>query len=72
MSSGINSWFCAYCAHSTGIDTPLQNMHDNEASKFDMWLVVEEVRAHKLVTAYGVVFGVVVSEVGASMGGSKS
>ena len=47
-------------------------MHDNEASKFDMWLVVEEVRAHKLVTAYGVVFGVVVSEVGASMGGSKS
>ena len=33
-----------------------------------MWLVVEEVRAHQLVMAWVVLFGVVVSEVGASGG----
>ena len=31
-----------------------------------MWLVVEEVRAHRLVMACGIVFGVVVPKVGAS------
>ena len=43
VSSDINARFCAYCLHSTGIDTPLQKMHDDEDSKADMRLVVEEV-----------------------------
>ena len=68
MSSGINAWFCAYCAHFPVIDTPLQNMHDDEVSKFDMWLVVKELRAHQLVMAWGMVFGVVFPKVGASSG----
>ena len=68
MSSGINSRFCAYCAHFTGIDTPSQKMHEDEVSKLDMWLVVEELRAHQAVMAWGMVFGVVVPEVGASRG----
>ena len=33
-----------------------------------MWLVVEEVRAHQLVMSWRMVFGVVVSKVGASGG----
>ena len=66
VSSGINVRFCAYCAHFPGIDTPLKNMNDNEVSKFDMWLVVEEPRAHQAVMAWGMVFVVLVSEVGAS------
>ena len=41
MSSAINVWFCAYCAHFLGIDTPLQKMHGDEVSKLDMWIVVE-------------------------------
>ena len=50
VSSGINVRFCAYCAycaHFPGIETPLQKMHDDEVSKLDMWLVVEELRAHQ-------------------------
>ena len=66
MSSGINAWFYTYCTHFTGIDTPLQKMHDNKVRKLDMWLVVEELRAHQSVMAWGMVFGVVVPKVGAS------
>ena len=51
-----------------GIYTPSQNMHDDEVRKVDMWLVVEEVRAHQLVMSWRMVFGVVVSKVGASGG----
>ena len=43
-------------------------MHDDAVSKLDMWLVVEELRAHQAMMAWGVVFGVVVSEGGASVG----
>ena len=43
-------------------------MHDNEVSKLDMWIVVEERRAHQVMMAWGVVFGVVVSGIGASGG----
>ena len=67
MSSANNVRFCA-CPHFPGIDTPSQNMHDNEVSKLDMWLVVEKLRAHQAMMAWGVVFGVVVPEVGASGG----
>ena len=66
VSFGINAQFCSYCAHFPGIYTPLQNMHDNEVRKLDMWLVVEELRAHQSVIAWGRVFGAVVPEVGAS------
>ena len=65
MSSGIDALFCAYCAHSTGINTHSQKMHENKVSKVEMWLVVEEVRAHKSVMAWGMVFDVVVPKVGA-------
>ena len=41
-------------------------MHDDDVIKLDMWLVVEELRAHQEMMAWGMVFGVVVSEVGAS------
>ena len=41
VSSDNNVRFCAYCARFPGIDTPSQNMHDNEVRKLDMWLVVE-------------------------------
>ena len=68
VSSGINALFCAYCTHFTGIDTPLQKMYDNEVSKLDMWLVMEELRAHQAVMAWGMVFGAVVPKVGASGG----
>ena len=68
MSYGINARFCAYCAQYTGIDTPSQKMHDGKVHKVDMWLVVDEVRAHQYVVDWGMVFGVVVSEVGASGG----
>ena len=68
MSSGSNARFCAYCAHSTRIDTPLQKMHDNKVSKVYMYLFVEEVRAHQSVMAWVMVFGVVVPKVGASRG----
>ena len=60
MSSGNDVRFCAYCTHFPGIDTPSQNMHDDEVSKLDMWLVVEEFREHQLVVAWVMVFGVVV------------
>ena len=43
-------------------------MHDDEFSKVDMWLVVEKVRAHQLVMAWWMVFGVVVPKVSASGG----
>ena len=66
--SGIHARFCAYCAHFLGIYTPLQQMHDDEFSKLDVWLVVEELRAHQLVLAWGVLFGVVVPKVDASGG----
>ena len=46
-------------------------MHDGKVSKLYMWLVVEELRAHQSVMAWGMVFGVVVPEVGASGGPSK-
>ena len=65
VSSDINTRFCAYCAHFTGIDTPLQKMYANEGRKLYMWLVVEELRAHQAVMDWGMVFGVVVPEVGA-------
>ena len=64
----MNARFCVYCAHFPGIDTPLQNMHDDEVIKLDMWLVVEELRTHKLVMAWEMVFGVVFPKVGASSG----
>ena len=41
-------------------------MHDDEVSKLDMWLVVEVLRAHQAMMASGMMFGVVVPEVGAS------
>ena len=41
-------------------------MHDDEVSKLDMWLVVEEIRVHQMMMDWGVMFGVVVPEVGAS------
>ena len=65
MSSGINARFCSYCTHFPGIDTPSQKIHDDEVSKLDMWLVVEELRAHQLAMAWGMVFGVLVPKVGA-------
>ena len=68
VSSGINARFYAYCAHSTGIYTPSQKMHDNKVSKVYMYLFVEEVRAHQSVMAWVMVFGVVVPKVGASRG----
>ena len=43
-------------------------MHDGKVRKLDMWLVVEELRAHQAMMSWGVVFGVVVSKVGASGG----
>ena len=43
-------------------------MHDDEVNKFDMWLVLEELRAHQSTMDWGMVFGVVVPEVGASGG----
>ena len=54
--------------HFPGIDTPLQKMHDKEVIKLDTWLVVEELREHQAMMAWGVVFGVVVPKVGASGG----
>ena len=65
VSSVINARFCAYCAYSKGIYTPSQNMHYNKARKVYMWLVVEEVRAHQSLMAWGMVFGVVVPKFGA-------
>ena len=43
-------------------------MHDDEVRNLYMWLVVEELRAHQEMMAWGMVFGVVVPEVGASGG----
>ena len=43
-------------------------MHDNKVRKVYMWIVMEEVRAHQSVMAWGMLFDVVVSEVGASGG----
>ena len=68
VSSVINARFCVYCAYFPGIDTFSQKMHDNEVSKLDMCLVVEELRAHQEMMAWGMVFGMVVPEVGASGG----
>ena len=65
VSSIINVRFCAYCAYFLGIDTPSQKMHDDEVIKLDMWLVVEELWAHEAMMSWGVVFGVIVPEVGA-------
>ena len=47
---------------------PSQKIHDNEVSKVDIWLVVEEVREHQSLMARGMVVGVVFSKVGASGG----
>ena len=49
-----------------GNDTTMLKMHDDEVSKLDMWLVVEELKAHQAVMSWGMVFGVVVPKVGAS------
>ena len=68
VSSVINARFCVYCAYFPGIDTFSQKMHDNEVSKLDIWLVVEKMRAHQAMVDWGIVFGVVVPEVGASGG----
>ena len=65
VSSAINVRFCTYCAHFSGIDTPSQKMHDNEVSKLDMRLIVEELMAHQAMMDWGMVFGVVVPKVGA-------
>ena len=65
VSSTNNVRLCAR-AHFPGINTPSQKMHDDEVRKLDMWIVMEELRAHQAMMAWGVVFGVVVSEVGAS------
>ena len=43
-------------------------MHDEEIIQVYMWIVVEEVRVHQSVMAWGMVFGVVVLEVVASRG----
>ena len=43
-------------------------MHDDEVSKLDMWIVVEELGAHPAMMAWGMVFGVVVPKVSASGG----
>ena len=67
MSSANNVQFYAR-AHFPLIDTPSQKMHGNKVSKLDIWLVVEELRAHQSMMAWGMVFGVVVPEVGASGG----
>ena len=66
VSSAIIVRFCAYYAHSSGIDTPSQKMHDDEVRRLDMWLVVEELSAHQAMMAWGMVFGLVAPEVGAS------
>ena len=47
-------------------------MHDDKVSKLDMWIIVEEPREYQAMMAWGMVFGVVVPEVGASGGPSKS
>ena len=60
-----NVWFCTR-VNSPGIDTPWQNMHEDKVSKLGMWIVVEELRAHQATMAWGMVFGVVVPEVGDS------
>ena len=65
MSSANNVRFYVR-AHFPGINTPSQKMHDNEVGKLDMRLVVEELRVHQAMMAWGGVFGVVVPEVGAS------
>ena len=57
----MNARFCVYCAHSTGIDTSSQKMHDDMVRKVYMWLVVEEVRAHQSAMAWITLFGVLVS-----------
>ena len=67
MSYVNNARFCVR-THFPGINTPSQKMHDNEVSKLDMLLVVEELRAHQAMMALGMVIGVVVYEVGASGG----
>ena len=51
-----------------GIDTLLQKIYNYEVYKVDMWLVLEEAEAHQSVMAWGMVFGVIVSKVGAYRG----
>ena len=67
VSYANNVRFCAR-AHFPVIDTPSQKMHDDEVSKLEMWLVVEELREHQAMMAWGVIFCVVVPKVGASRG----
>ena len=67
MSSANNVRFCVR-ARFPGINTPSQKMHDNEVRKLDMWIVMEELRVHQVMMDWGVVFGVVFSEVGVSGG----
>ena len=68
VSSAINVLFCRYCARFTGIETPPQKINVDEVRKLDMWIVVKELRAYQAIMAWGMVFGVVVPEVGASRG----
>ena len=68
VSSSINSRFCVYCTHSTGIYIPLQKIHDDKVIKLYMSIILEEVRAYQSVMAWGMVFGVVVPEVSSSGG----
>ena len=67
MSSDNNVRFCAR-ANFPGINTPSQKMHEDKFIKLDMWLAVESLRVHQAMMAWGMVFGVVVSKVGASRG----
>ena len=43
-------------------------MHDDEVSKLDILLALEELRSHQAMMAWGMVFGVVFHKVGASGG----
>ena len=51
--SGINARLCAYYTQSMGIDTPLQNMHDDKVYKVEMWIVVQEVRGASVGGGHG-------------------
>ena len=47
---------------------PSQKMNDDEVRNLDMWLIVEELKAHQVMMTWGRVFGVLVPEVGDSRG----
>ena len=54
--------------HFAVINTPLQKMHDDEVSRLDMWLDVEELMEHQEMMAWEMLFGVLVSKIGDSRG----